>query len=130
MAIVSDFVVIRKNIFLPIGPTEGNAEVPVGEPNSNNIIDGIFNTGGRQGGTGQQSTAFLTFTVLNLAGSAQVLINNKFVGFITGGGTGSNTQLLTLEGNVLNNGDNRIVLKSVADQFFIKGVVLFFHQES
>jgi hypothetical protein len=90
-----------------------------------------FNTGGRATGTGPHRKAQLMLSARNLTGSAAVLINNTFVGSITATpGAVFSTQMISVPGDLLNSGNNDIILKEVTDPFELKNVVCFFHQST
>jgi len=117
MPVLCDFIQIVGDASQAIPQTAAGAEVPLPD----------FNTGGREAG----STALLVYSARNLAGSAQVFINNHNVGTITAtSGTVSSTQLIAVSGNQLNNGNNEIVLRNVTDPFTIKDLICFFHQSA
>lgn len=115
MTVLCDFIQIIGDTGQAISQTSTGAEVPLPD----------FNTGGREGSL----TALLVYSAKNLAGSAQVFINNHNVGTITAtSGTVFSTQLIAVSGNQLNDGNNEIVLKNVTDPFTIKDLICFFHQ--
>ena len=115
MPVVCDFIQIIGDTIQPIPQTAAGVEVPLPD----------FNTSGREA----QLTALLLLSARNLAGSAQVFINNHHVGDITAtSGAAFSTQLIAVAGNQINNGNNEIVLKAVSDPFELKDVICFFHQ--
>lgn len=86
-----------------------------------------FDTGGRDSG----ATAFLILSARNLTGTADVLVNNSSVGTITAtSGSFWSTQMIHVNGNQLNNGNNTIALTNVMDAFELKTVMCFFHQSA
>ena len=117
MPVVSDFIQIIGDSGQAISQTAAGAEVPLPD----------FNTSGREGNL----TALLVYSAKNLAGSAQVFINNHNVGTITAtSGAVFSTQLIAVSGSQLNNGNNEIVLRNVTDPFTIKDLVCLFHQSA
>ena len=115
--VLADFIQIVGDGPIDVSQTQGGNEFPLPS----------FNTGGRLG----NQTALLVFSVRDLSGSADVRINDVSVGTITATSPGIfSTQLITLDGNKLNDGTNRIVLKNVSDNFKIKDLICFFHQST
>jgi hypothetical protein len=115
MTVLCDFTEIRGDNPMSIPQTTGAAQVVLPD----------FNTGGRESG----QKAMLMLSARNLAGSASVLINNVVVGTITATpGAVFSTQLISVSGNQLKDGNNEIVLRNVTDPFELKNVVCFFHQ--
>lgn len=128
MTVLCDYIQILGDNLQTIPQTAAGAEVPLGQGPGG---PGTFNTGGREPGTGTQVafTAFLIYSVRDLAGSAEVVVNNASVGFITASaGAVFTTQMIALAGSTLNDGDNTIVIRNVTDTFTIKNVYCFFHQ--
>jgi hypothetical protein len=121
MPFLGDFVEILGDNSMSIDQTTGNAQVVLPD----------FNTGGRATGTGPTRKAQLMLSAKNLTGSAEVFINNTHVGDITATpGAVFSTQVISVPGNILNDGNNDIVLKKVTDPFVLKNVVCFFHQST
>jgi hypothetical protein len=118
MPVVGDFIPIVGNTEQSIPQTSGNAEVHLPD----------FKTDGRESG----DAAFLMCAAKDLKGSAQVFINDNYVGTITATSLDSMycTQMIVMTGNQLNNGNNEIVLKQVTDPFEIKDVICFYHQSA
>ncbi len=123
MPVVCDFIQII-----------GDAPVTIGD--SNVVLERSFNTGGREGGTGIDRTAFLIFNVRGLTHANQdvvVRVNGTQVGTIGHyfpGGPGVNTndvndpsklrhqnhwytQLIALTGSRLNNGNNELQIEAI-----------------
>ncbi len=132
MPVVSDFTLIR-----------GDSPVQIGDGLP--IWEETFNTGGRESG----SPALLIFNVRGLTSTnvnVVVKVNNVEVGQIRrygGDGDIANnwyTQMIAMNGNQLNNGDNEIQIEAVGwpgatpgnlfDDFELKDVVCFFHQDA
>lgn len=117
MPVLCDFQQIIGDTHQAIPATAAGAQVPLPS----------FDTGGRDSG----ATAFLILTARNLAGSAEVLVNNSSVGTISAtSGSFWSTQLIHVNGSQLNNGNNTIVLVNVSDPFDLKTVMCFFHQST
>lgn len=94
-----------------------------------------FNTAGRLSGSQVARRALLIFNVRGLTSSSSnvpVRVNEVNVGSIFPylGANGSHwyTQMISLDGSRLNNGDNRILLEAINDSFQVKNMVCFFHQ--
>ena len=95
-----------------------------------------FNTGGRRA----DQTALLVYSVKNVVGTPQVFINGKKVGTITATLPKDKDtaallkdiyfmQSIEVQGNEIKDGvPNQIVVKNVIQDFKIKNVNLFFHQ--
>jgi hypothetical protein len=135
MPVVSDFIEIV-----------GDSPVTIGD--ALHVWEANFNTGGRQSGT----TAFLIFNVRGLtyaSSNVEVKVNNKSIGSIHRYGGLSDadrdetakhwyTQMISLAGTTLNDGDNEIEIAAVKypgtsaadtfDDFALKNVFCFFHQ--
>jgi len=121
----------------------GDGGVTIGD--ADNEWEASFNTGGREPG----SPAFLLFNVRGLTHTdvdVPVEINGSVVGTIRrypGEETTRNywfTQMIAVDGATLNNGNNTIRIEAVSwpgaspghlyDNFNLKNVVCFFHQQS
>jgi hypothetical protein len=134
MTVLADFQIIIGD-----APQTIN-EVP---PDAERNLGGKFRTGGRIPGTQEvdprdpsSQSAFLMYSVRNMVGTAEVYLNDQatFVGRITpSSGTAWSTQVIAMGGqrlNDVNQGDNQITLKNVTDQFEIKDLICFYHQDS
>lgn len=121
---------------ITIHPVEFEGHVNLGDPFN---TDGRIATdeahaaesGRREGG---RSTAFLTYSVRNMTGTAQVFLNDSElpVGIITPSPPNGvwSTQIIAMAGVRLNPGDNQLTLRHVTDTFNIKDLICFFHQDS
>jgi hypothetical protein len=120
MPLLADWIQLVGNTSITISAVSGSEGVPV--PLNGNP----FNTAGRNA----SQTALLMFSVRDLIGSAKVFINDTEVGTITKSEPGFwSTQMISVPGNVLKENLNKLVLKSVTDQFSLKNFMCFFHQE-
>lgn len=134
MAVVSDFVMI-----------EGDAPVVIGDTGFN-PYEKNFNTGGREA----NQPAFLIFNIKGLTHTDQdvdVMVNSQVIGQIYryGGGGGESrdrwyTQMIAMNGSVLNDGYNELQINVVSwpgagpgnlyDDFELKDIMCFFHQRA
>ena len=74
--------------------------------------------------------ALLICSVRNLAGSAEVRINDEPVGTLTSAGANWTTQVIAVSGSELAAGSNELNVTNVTDGFQLKDVFCFFHQNS
>jgi hypothetical protein len=117
-----------------------NAQTVRPQPSGDPVQLGVvFRTGGRIAGSSEvdrpqtsSRTAFLSYSVRGMVGTAQVFVNhNGPVGLITASsGTAWSTQFIAMAGERLNDGDNTITVQSITDQFEIKDLICFYHQDS
>jgi hypothetical protein len=135
MTVLADFQTI-------LGDDLGTVQIPL-DPDDE-VTLGFFRAGGRIPGTEEAGleqggrSAFLIYSVRNMAGTAQVWIDNGVeggtgtrVGDISpSSGTTWFTQLIAVSGRVLIDGLNRIYLKNVRERFDIKDLICFYHQDS
>lgn len=136
MPVLCDFELIRGNKPIKIGDRIWQAH---------EVWRRTFNTGGRR----RDKPAFLIFNVKGLTRATKdvpVKINDKVVGYIypyENRGENYNewyTQMISLEGSQLNNGDNELEICAVEwsgakpghmyDAFYLKNVVIFFRQKT
>jgi hypothetical protein len=92
-----------------------------------------FNTGGRitgeteVGGNG----AFLIYTVTELFQQIDVFVNGEGpVGTIQPSQDVWSTQVITMAGFRLNSGQNSVTVRDATDNFWIKDLICFYHQDS
>ena len=129
MTVLADYVVILRNETFPVAATHGTATV---------TLPGKWSTGGRWPG----GNAIFMYAVRGLAGSAEMWINNGSEDHVVGlpGGqitstasaTRWETQMLMLGADHLNGSGgnkNTLFFKNVTDDFEIRTIVCFFHQE-
>jgi hypothetical protein len=118
MAEVSDYIEIIGDAFVEVPALNGGAQFALPD----------FTTKNRN----SSHTAFLIYSVRNLTSSAEVFINNFFVGSIDAtSGDFWTAQLMSVTGATLNIKDpNEIVIKNASDTFHIKNLICFFHQSS
>ena len=131
MPVVSDFTLIQ-----------GDGRVTIGD--SNTLWEATFGTGGRSA----SEPAFLIFNVRGLTDTnvdVVVKVNNVEVGTIRRYNGGSDnagnwyTQMISVDGDTLISGNNELQIEAVSwpgatngnlfDDFDLKDVVCFFHQE-
>ena len=121
MPVVSDFTTIRSD-----GP-DSTSTVTVG-PGSWNAE---FDTGGRHA----PGTAYIAFELRGMeqaSQKAEVTLNGDDIGFLTGGSPNQwATQIMSVPGSALNNGNNLIAVGPVANQpFQLRNVICHFHQDT
>jgi hypothetical protein len=132
MPVVSDFTVIQ-----------GDGRITIGDSGTT-LWEATFGTGGRAA----NEIAFLIFNVRGLTDATTdvaVKVNNVEVGTIRRYASGNNnagdwyTQMITVDGSTLNSGNNELQIEAVGwpgatagnmfDDFDLKDVICFFHQE-
>ena len=123
MPVVSDFTTIRGN------GSDGSSTFTVG-PGS---WKAEFDTGGRHA----PGTAYIAFELRDMEQNtqkAEVTLNGDRIGFLTGWGGSPDqwaTQIISVPGSSLNNGNNLIAVGPVANQpFRLRNVICHFHQDT
>ncbi len=95
-----------------------------------------FNTGGREAGSSEVGTkgAVIIFSVQGLNASNTVKVNGTAIGNLSPNPDQSNwfMQTISLPGNILKDGDNKLRLEANAtdNSFKVKNVICFFHQDA
>lgn len=116
----------------PAGSMVGFVEILGDEGKEITRVQGIasvnlpsFNTAGHL-----HHQAFLAFSACRLDGSAEIFINGKQVGTVLSTGPTASTQMVCVPSHRLKDGNNTIQLKKVTDDFHLRSVYCFYHQES
>lgn len=97
-----------------------------------------FGTGGRSSGSTGDRRAFLLFNIRMLTNNnsalVPVILNGTNIGSINPYPNSNSsywyTQMISIRGSELNNGNNQLLLDAVNDSFQIKNMVCFFHQSA